>query len=560
MATIDKNMYERLKNWYDFKEECRPKNQTIMYVNSHDRALSDATIKKMMFEMTEEDVHGEMFISLYSAPNFYQNMRDYYVDISKLYMHFHNEDTPTVELINDYPPTCGWIVLIVQDIEKLSDDEVKMQEMMETILAFASRRSSIILVGNGDYKDVFSGCEYALSEMQDGITAKEEDNIVMIGLYNQEAEPIKESVTFDNPDDQRDELDFYWDITYEQLEKNYFDYVAFKNLLKETLEYIIPRVTNEYVYRKDLDIIEDIGAISREKHEDIEGCYPWEFDAAKKCAVGLHRAIVNRYGDNDDVSSERITIDVEIEERTKDYGAIHISGSTCTYIELGADNVSQKMDKLSEAIHGCTYMGDEEQLWDYVIDNRNEGKNTKEIKGVTTAIGNLMDGIKEAADRTVNKEPGEKVRRYKEIQNEDTVFVPQDDETGVRILSRDYDIDVSRVKGIEKLNPEEIQQIENCKLTRYIVILDESQYSEAENGYLEMTKKSQEEYDEFIAKMHQTMMRDGIRILDEGYGADEDELEWHITGCVVDTEDNDRIVGIMEVNTCVRTEEPDNGD
>ena len=43
MSVIDKHMYERLKKWCDGK---RPKNQFMMYVNSGDRALTDATIKK----------------------------------------------------------------------------------------------------------------------------------------------------------------------------------------------------------------------------------------------------------------------------------------------------------------------------------------------------------------------------------------------------------------------------------------------------------------------------------------------------------------------------------
>ncbi len=46
MATIDKSMYEKLKKWCDRAEDIRPKNQQIMYVNFHDRELTDATIKR----------------------------------------------------------------------------------------------------------------------------------------------------------------------------------------------------------------------------------------------------------------------------------------------------------------------------------------------------------------------------------------------------------------------------------------------------------------------------------------------------------------------------------
>lgn len=51
MSVIDKHMYERLKKWCDGE---RPKNQFMMYVNSSDRALTDATIKKLMYEIEEQ--------------------------------------------------------------------------------------------------------------------------------------------------------------------------------------------------------------------------------------------------------------------------------------------------------------------------------------------------------------------------------------------------------------------------------------------------------------------------------------------------------------------------
>ena len=64
MSVIDKNMYENLKNWCDRK---RPENQFLMYVNMHDRELTNATIRKLMFEEDKQDVEGELYIAFYSA-------------------------------------------------------------------------------------------------------------------------------------------------------------------------------------------------------------------------------------------------------------------------------------------------------------------------------------------------------------------------------------------------------------------------------------------------------------------------------------------------------------
>ena len=129
----------------------------------------------------------------------------------------------------------------------------------------------------------------------------------------------------------------------------------------------------------------------------------------------------------------------------------------------------------------------------------------------------------------------------------------------MRILNRDYDVATDKIKGIEKLELEQMEKIDKCKLTRQIVILDEERYTINAEGDPEMTQAAQEEYDGFVSKIRQTFMRDKLRILDEGYGADEDELEWHITACFIDDAKNE-IVGIMEIDTCVRTDEESEGD
>ena len=127
----------------------------------------------------------------------------------------------------------------------------------------------------------------------------------------------------------------------------------------------------------------------------------------------------------------------------------------------------------------------------------------------------------------------------------------------MKILNRDYEINVNEVKGFEKLREEQTSNIDKCKLIRCTVVLDETQYTVNKEGCPEMTQASQKEYDELVFSLRQRFLQNEISILDEGYGVDEDELEWHITGCVINNEDKISILGIIEIDTCVRTEDPD---
>lgn len=93
------------------------------------------------------------------------------------------------------------------------------------------------------------------------------------------------------------------------------------------------------------------------------------------------------------------------------------------------------------------------------------------------------------------------------------------------LLCRNLPIAVSEAKGFEKLGEEQTADIDTCKLTRCIVVLDESQYIVNAEGNPEMTQAAQTEYDDFVVKLRQEFIKNDITILDEGYGADEDELE-----------------------------------
>ena len=360
MSVIDKNMFDSLKAWCDRYEDMMPKYPNIMYVNSRNRSLTNATIRKLMFEVEKEDEWGEMKISFYSAESFYRNMRDYYSLIASLYGCDIKEDDSLMDVIRMIDSTCGWIVLIVEDVETLSDDSEKMEEMMQTLVAFGYNNPSIILVGNGDYEEVFAGCEYALREMRNGGS---------IVCYEQEKNPLKEKVLFETPDDQIEELIYYWNMVYQQLEKRFFHYEFFKELYKDTLEYILPRVGKEKVFRKDIRLFKSMGAMCREDEKELYGCKPWEYDAAQEFLEGLLDAIINRDGDNDDLSGENICIRVVVEEKPTDINGIEcLEGFTCTPIKVGVDNLNYKMDELAAVIHDQTYEGNKVAI-QYLKDN-----------------------------------------------------------------------------------------------------------------------------------------------------------------------------------------------
>ena len=553
MSVIDKHMYEELKKWYDRE---RPKNQYMLYVNSRDRALTNATIRKLMYEIKKKDIYGEEYISFYSAKSFYNNMREYYSHIAKLYFQNPADDDPIKEIIGSIPSTCGWITLIVEDIEAFSDDKEKMEEMFKTFLSFAVKLSNIILIGKGDYKDTFAGCEFALREMDDGIKANPEDGVLMIGCYDQQELPKKETVSYETEDKHRDEINYNWKNLNEQLKKGYLDYNDFKTLFKETLEYFIPRVTKEQVYRKDLRLIEKIGAMRSAEDNIVDGCKPWELDASIKFATALHKAIINTYNFNDDFSMGKIVLNVTIEDPKEDHGSLHISGHLDTTMSVSVDTVNKKIDNLSEAIHIRTYGGGTENIFKLIHeldeDDDNE-QSTEQMEEANAAFDSLMDSIKDAADRTINKDPGDSILRYNDCHNEETdSFLPDEEkESKMKIIERKYDIPVGKIKGYEKLDLGQLEGIGDCKLIRYIAVLDSSDYTIAETGAAVMTKASQKEYDDFVSKIRQEVKRDGIWIIDEGYGSGENELEWHIS--FMSEAAKDGCACVVEIDTCVRT-------
>ena len=335
MPVIDKAMFEKLKSWWDGN---RPKNQQIIYVNIHDRILTDATIRRLMFEIKGKDFMAEEYISLYSAENFYKNMREYASDVAKLYLKELAADDSAKDIIKSILSPCGWITLIIENMESMSNDEERMNELFELLLILAEKKANIILTGYGDYKIVFAGCENALKRMDGGMVGQMEET------------PQRLAVVNDGDEKHRDELNFYWKILYEQINKEYFDYHIFKDLLKETLEYLIPRMTKEYLYRKDVLLVEKIGDFNRTEEKAIEGCEPWEFEASMVIATALHSAIVNRYENNEDIKTGDIELDVIIKHAGRDYGGVHSYGYSYETISVSVGTICQAIDQLAEEI------------------------------------------------------------------------------------------------------------------------------------------------------------------------------------------------------------------
>jgi len=119
---------------------------------------------------------------------------------------------------------------------------------------------------------------------------------------------------------------------------------------KETLEYLIPRMTKEYLYRKDVLLVEKIGDFNSTEEKRVGGCEPWEFEASMVIATALHSAIVNRYENNDDIITGDIELDVIIKHAARDYGGVQSRGYSYETISVSVDTICQAIDQLAEEI------------------------------------------------------------------------------------------------------------------------------------------------------------------------------------------------------------------
>ena len=354
MMQIDRYMYEHLKNWCDGD---RPRYQKVMYVNSRDRALTDMTIRKLMYEMNEEDEHGDEYTALFSAEHFYGHMREYFLYVAKLYRHKPEETDSLEVIITDFPKTCGWLTLIVEDMELLSGETDKLSEIFRAVVTFASMGANIILIGKGDYKKIFAGCDPVLEEMESRLSVKEESGVVGIAAYDQYEMPDREEILYDSIDKRRDELWFYWEEVEEQLDKKYFDYEFYKTLLKESLDYFVTAAAGDRIFRKDIRLLESINAMKQTAYDGIEGCKPWEFEAARLFADGLHWAVINYYDEeeNTDLSKGELFFYADVKEPDEDHGSLYVQSSIGFPITMTVENVDAEMEKLADEVRHWTF-------------------------------------------------------------------------------------------------------------------------------------------------------------------------------------------------------------
>ncbi len=359
MPIIDRNMYDELKKWCDKADDSIQGN--ILYVHRRNNTITKATIRKLIFELHEEDKSGELSISLYNAKYFARNMRDYYSHIAELCFHKHTEDETSKDNIKRLSPPYTWVYLLVEDFETLSKDRRVIEEVMRSFYTFSMKGANIILIGDREYKNVFPGCVYAMKTMPDDLATKEEGSKVTVGCYNQERIPHGENEVFKSEENQRNQLCFNWEILLQQLKQNYFDYEVFKILLKETLEYITPRITESMVYRKDLSLLTYIGSMRHEASEIIEGCNPWEYEASVKISLGLYHAIENRYIGDSIGEKIRVIIDGQF----KDFESLYNREYRETPIEISVDTACEDIERLSEAIYECMYAG-HSFVWNYM--------------------------------------------------------------------------------------------------------------------------------------------------------------------------------------------------
>jgi len=339
MTVIDKAMYETLNNWWHAD---RLKNQNMIYINSCDRALTKKTIRRLMFDIEKEDVHGEEYISFYTAWSFCSDMRRFYSRVAELYCEKTAADDSLSDILKKIPDDCCWITLIIEDVEDLPSDKEQTTKMFKTLFAFAAKGAFVIITGKGDHKKTLAGCKYALQKMTAGMAPGKD----RIACYKQQKNVEGETAACKDNAERREELDYYWRLVYEQLDTGTFDYVVFKNLLKETLEYLIPRVMKETVFRKDLYLIEKIGLMNKYYKSKPEGCKPWEFEASQNVATELHNAIINKAGEYDNFSSGKIELTTWVVD-TDEKGCFSAASH---YLYLTPDTVYQEIDDYAEAI------------------------------------------------------------------------------------------------------------------------------------------------------------------------------------------------------------------
>ena len=360
MATIDTEMYADLKKWCDWD---RPQNQFIKFMYSKNKMLTNATIRKVMFEIDKGDKYGEKYVALYSAKNFIRNMRTYFTDIAKLYRRTPDDDASLEEILERIPATCTWITLIIKDLEELSGQHDELEQVFRNLVVFATKGANLILIADSDYEEIFSECKYASAAIKAPFGVNETCKLLLADRYEQDENPEEKELTFESASDEREELNFYWSLLYERFEQNYFDYEYFKVLFIETWEYFIPRVATKQIFRQDISLIERIEYFNfcyshADENNRMDGCSSWELEAAKQFVEGLNNSLIDWYCEDIDFSDRTLFFRTRIDIVPYEHGSCYVTGGLLATMEVTTENFMDKIDMLAEAIHLSAYDGD----------------------------------------------------------------------------------------------------------------------------------------------------------------------------------------------------------
>lgn len=353
MATIDTEMYVDLKNWFDGDE---PQNRSVKFVCSKNKMLTNNTIRKVMFDIDKEDEDDENYVALYSARNLFQNMRTYFSDIAKMYFCTPNDDTTLQEILDMIPPSCYWITLIIKDLEELSGQHNELQQFIQNLATFAEKGARLILIAESNDEKIFSECKCACAAIKAAFGTDEANKFLLPGTFEQDENPKEKEISFESASDERAELNFYWNLLYEQSGQNYFDYEFFKELFKETWVYFIPRVAAKQIFRQDISLIEKIGYFSKcysryNEGNRIDGCSPWELDAAAQFMIGLNDSLIDWKCEDIDFADRTLSFKARIDIGSREPETLYVSASVFIPVKVTPENFPDKIDALAEMLH-----------------------------------------------------------------------------------------------------------------------------------------------------------------------------------------------------------------
>lgn len=343
---IDKNMLEFLHQSHN----------SVVYVNSRDRELTDNTLERFIYEKEREDIYGDGYYDMFSAVRFVHCNYDYFCYIAKSCLKDLNGDETLDELFEKIYNSVGWVTLIIRNIDLIADKKEQLDEMIQYLYRFAGRRAHIIISGNGSIEEVFRNTGAALDTVS--FSAFEaDDECVRTVIYDQEEKPETEEIIYAEPMEENEELIYNWEIMNYYLSKyNCFDFSDFRKLFFQTWQYFVSRIKEEYCYRKDFLLIREISNFKKSDGQEIYGCKNWEYDAAYQLSKGLTHGIADVYDNVLDDKSLRINI--TIHEPEYNSPGIQITGYMVRPIRLTRRNYEMVVDTLTEEIHRVTYEGE----------------------------------------------------------------------------------------------------------------------------------------------------------------------------------------------------------